>query len=241
MIRQTANSPRFTLLEVLGALLLSAVLMAGLLGAFHTSLRSRERTQGTVQTDAQMRRTLATIARDVENARVPGGVLTGVFSGEEDSDGDIRMDTLEFATTANDSRDGVDGGDTLRVLYSLEQPEDADEPGMELQRAVWSNMLDENEEETEEVLLTAVRSLEITYFDADADSWLDNWEAGQKDSTQKGLPAAVRLVLERYAMDDEDEDVEEDERRLITTELLIPTTLKAAPEEQTSQQGGSAQ
>src|SRR5262245_62387354 len=73
----------FTLMEVLLALAVSAVILSAIGGVFFSALRLRDRTTAMLDDAAPVQRTVSTIRRDLQGAAAPNGDLTGLFRSEE--------------------------------------------------------------------------------------------------------------------------------------------------------------
>src|SRR5437879_6245089 len=75
--RFTHHSPAFTLMEMLLALAVSAIVVAAIGGVFYSALRLRERTAAAVDQAAPLRQALAVIRRDLQGVLPPSGLLAG--------------------------------------------------------------------------------------------------------------------------------------------------------------------
>jgi type II secretory pathway pseudopilin PulG len=209
---------RFTLIEVILAIFISGIHLAGLATAFHQSLSLRERAHRISETETRRRFAIATLHTALGNVVLPGGRLTGTFVGSTDEDGERRLDSLSMniLSSAIDSRSL---GDILNVEFLLEADEDTGK--YRLLRNVTRNLLSlEEEEDPEETeLLTDIYGLEITYYDGT--DWIDSWDSSTLDDA---LPEAVQIVISFEAEDDEDASSQ------APLELLVPITISKAEE-----------
>jgi len=218
-----ARGKRFTLLEIIAVVSIAGVLMAGLLIALRGTILMRERDDAATRDDAARQHCLDVVSRDLRGIVPPGTPLSPDFLGEPEEADDVRRDTVEFATSANSPRDGVFGGDVIRVSYSIVQDEQ-DVPG-HLVRSVWRNQLSVEEEDPEEqVLIDGIHSLAFTYYDGE--EWLDSWDSSL---TENVLPQAVTARIERVA----DLDAEFGE----VIELTVPIFAVTPPLDTESQEG----
>lgn len=198
MMRTRATRYRhcgFTLLELLAAAVITAVLLTAVFGALRGTLQLRNREDEALSLDAARQHCLEVLAADLSAALLPGGRLAGSFLGAHDEENGNARDTLEFATAAGPVRHGESGADALRVGYELVESDN----GMTgaLVRSVYSNLLAYEEEDPQErVLLANVYALEFTYFHDG--EWLDSWDSSTNDN---GLPEAVQVRIEPRSAD----------------------------------------
>ena len=181
----------FTLLELLTAAAISAVLLGSLYMVLHGALKLRERTFDEVESGLPRLSMNLVIRRDLINMAAPVGLLAGPVIGDTEEAQGFRRDHLEFYTTSGITSEKAPWGDIQKVEYFLEEPEDGepDKEGLNLVRAVTRNLLASTVEEPEEtVLARGVESLEITYFDGTV--WQDSWDSTGMDNA---APKAVKI------------------------------------------------
>lgn len=216
--RPKPRSPKgFTLLELLLAASMFAVVVVPLFAVFHGALRMQEKAYGAMEEQAPRHYVALVIRRDLAGILPPVGVMAGPLIGEKGEEGRSRVDRLEFRS-ANASLDAGDPwGDIQKVEYHLVRPEDQPRAeGWDLIRTVTRNLLRETEEEVqEERLARDVQSLELSYYDGE--NWQDAW-----DSTTKGneLPKALRILIGFTARDD-------GHRAARPLQLLVPVLVDA--------------
>lgn len=220
----------FTLLEIVLVILLSAVLFAAVLGALRGVMVLRQRADEAQEADILQQHCLDAIAADLRCVVPPGGVLCDSFSGEAEDENGVRRDHLEFSASSNLYWASVFGGDIVRVLYELREPEDddAEETGWELMRYVTRNVLSLTEEEPDEIaLLPAVKSLEFAYYSNE--EWLESWDSTLQEDQ---LPEAIRVRIIPMS------DAEDGEAAPL--DLVVPVQVEAREEaeQQEQQQGG---
>ena len=184
----------FTLLEVLAATAITAVLLGSLYSVFHGVLQLRESTFNTLESSLPRAYVRSLLLRDLKGMAAPVGILAGAVIGEKDESEGFRRDRLEFFTSSGIINEQDSWGDLQKIEYYLEEPseKEEDQEGLDLVRAVTRNLLASVVEEPDEQrLLSGIRSLEITYYDGE--SWLDSW-----DSTvvENEAPGAVRIHLD---------------------------------------------
>lgn len=192
----------FTLLELLVACFSMAVLLAALAVPVQGALRERERANEAAAETFRLRRAMDLVLDDLTGLLLPGGDLTGQFTGTKSETRDGRRDTLAFATNAT--------GACVRVVYELS--ENSDDTLDWLRTATVNPLSTDDSAIVETVLLAGVGSLEITYYDGTV--WQDVW-----DSTGGlGLPQAVALS---FTLDDGTENPP-------VRRLLVPVRIEPA-------------
>lgn len=229
----------FTLLELLAGIAVMSILVAGVCGVLPACFRLRNRVSDLLEAPLPRQYLVEVLRRDLLAAVPPGGVLAAGLTGEyEEEDSETRLDTIEFVTAAGRLDADEPWGDLMKVEYYLEEAED--EEDYELVRVVTRNLLayeedsEDEEDQDEEVLLTGVRSLEITYYDGE--DWQDSWDSQGQDGT---LPVAVKVLIEFVADDSEaDENGEEDTQSL---ELVVPCVVQVRPSATEEGEGDSQQ
>jgi len=214
----------FTLLEVLAAMAVFAVILAALYSTLHTAMRARERTFQRIEAAVPNHYAEEIMKRDLACAVNPNGILASAFLGQSQTQGDARLDALEFYTASNALDEEEPWGDIQKIDYSLQEPEEQDAAGWDLIRSVTRNLLPLNEEEPEDQrLLRGVRSLGFQYYASQA--WNDAWDSTAQDNT---APEAVlaRIDFQPRALDGQTPE---------PLEFIVPIDVRPA----TTQSGGS--
>lgn len=186
----------FTLLELLVATAMTAVLAGSLYATLHVAFKARGTATAVVEEVRRAELAVELVRADIESAVVPKGILAGGFLGEDDTDGAGRpMDILLLHCTADGAAETEGTGDIRMVELACEPAEDGE--GMVLLRRLTLNLLATTvEEPAEEVFCRGLRSFDLKYFDGM--DWQDNWDSGTQDNT---LPLAVEVTLELVARD----------------------------------------
>lgn len=184
--RTTARA--FTLLEMLVATAIMAVLAGSLYATLHIAFRARQSAMSTVERTRRTEYALATLRADIQAAVMPTGILAGEFLGQPSTDTLGRAaDALALHCIAPASAAGA--GDIRMVQFTCEQA--ADGTGLALVRRVTTNLLATTATEAEaEVLCRRVYAFALLYFDGT--EWLDTWDSTTQDNQ---LPAAVEVTL----------------------------------------------
>jgi type II secretion system protein J len=183
----------FTLMEMLLALAVSAIVLAGIGGVFYSAVRLRERTAALVDEAAPLQQALAFVRRDLRGVVPPGGVLQGDFKSGTLSSGVVQGYGLQFCTTTGVIRDEVPWGDIQEITYELRDPTERNNTGgKDLIRIVTRNLLaTATQDASDQWLLGNVQSLEVACYDGT--EWRESWDSSMGDTN---LPVAVRLRLQ---------------------------------------------
>jgi len=186
----TGITARFTLLELLVALVITAVLAAAVLGVLRGLTDVRDQAAYRAQQDVLRQHCCNMLGADLRNMTTPGSNPAGTVTGECVETSGVRTDFLAFPTIANATRAGTFGGDMVRVEYELVSADASD--AKVLVRRMFSNLLTADEEDPEErVLLPGAQSLAFAYWQSD--QWVDSWDSSLQDNQ---LPGAVSVLLE---------------------------------------------
>lgn len=197
MARRIQSRPRarrgFTLMELLLATAVGAVVLVVIQTTFFGALRLQRTTQARLDEDRVVDRTLAIVRRDLAGLLLPGGVLSGQLQTSSFSDLGTRTQgdrvTPEFLTSSGRIDGWTPFSEVQRVAYYLAPATGLGE-GRDLLRVVTRNLLPVQEAEPEETaLLPNVAGVELMYFDGTG--WVDSWDS-EATST---LPTALKFSL----------------------------------------------
>lgn len=195
---KTRNHAAFTLLELLVASTIVAVLAGALYSVFSSALHLRERAYATIERELPASAALNIIRRDLEGILVTTGtqtvVLAGQMLGTANRSGGTDQDTLQCYTASGtmDERSPYPWGEVQKINYLLMSTEMPDgEPGLGLVREVTRNILAPNVPEPDQQwLLTGVQSLKFEYLNNQA--WTDAWDSEANDNKP---PVAVKVRI----------------------------------------------
>jgi general secretion pathway protein J len=164
----------FTLVEMITAVAIIAVIAASLYGSVRIALTARQRSEANIAVGRMLRHTIDRMCVDLLGATPADGVLQREFVGE--------ADWLRFC--CNTARDGAD---VQLVEYAA--VEDGD--GVNIVRRVTRNLLAQVEALPDERVIAAnVQSMLLRYYDGY--DWLDQWDAATADGR---LPLAVEITV----------------------------------------------
>jgi len=193
----------FTLLELLVAMTMTAVLAGSLYATLGMAFQARRVADEAVGDIRRLELTMELMRADIRSAVVPSGILAGEFIGIDESEeaGEGLGDSLLLHCTADGGVLADGAGDIRTVEFVCEADEDGE--GMVLLRRMTSNLLTTKVlDPVEEVLCRGVDAFELRYFDGV--DWLDNWDSGNQDNA---LPLAVEVTVR--LVDDEARDDDE--------------------------------
>jgi general secretion pathway protein J len=227
--RQTNRGPHgFTLIEVILAIGVMAILLAAVNAVFFGALRLRDRSAQAVYDALPADQALATIRRDLQCAVPPGGVLAGDFLvGDFTESNTSEQVSMEFCTTTGALHDSEPWADIQRVSYALRETEPAAKDGSrDLVRSVTRNLLNTVTPEVDDQhLLSGVKEV---FFDCyDGTQWQPTWDSA---SGSTNLPTAVRVSIQLAG--------EEGEPPVLTTVVPISSRPVVTDTQGTQSSGG---
>jgi type II secretion system protein J len=195
------QSRGFTLLELLVATAMMAVLAGSLYATLQTAFKARRTAYAAVADIRAAELAVELVRTDLTSAVGPRGILAGGFLGEDAIDRSGQpMDALMLHCTAGGAEDTSGAGDVRMI--ELECSPDESGQGMTLVRRVTRYLLATLvAEPPEEVLCRNVRSLDLKYFNGT--DWQDAWDSADQGDN---LPLAVKVTLELLPDPDRDEE-----------------------------------
>jgi general secretion pathway protein J len=220
-----ATTPRafagFTLVEVILAMAICAIVLVAINAVFATAVRLRDRTSAGVDEMLPIDRTLEVVRRDLKGTVGPRGYLAGDFkcgaqamgtsmglSGEAGGAG------LDFVTATGQISDRSPWGDLQEVVYELKAPTDKNQTGMDLVRCVNPNLLATSTQAAD--IRPLMSHVETADFDCyDGSQWRNTWDTSSGDTN---LPVAVRIRIRLVA------NPGEDASRKAPLEIMVPLT-----------------
>ncbi len=188
----------FTLLELLLALSIAAVVAAGVYGVVRGGVDAQRAGEDATRTLQIARVALCRIASSLRCAFVSQGKLRGAFVGEDESDGDSDLDSLSFVADNHEPREDENGEcDLVKLEYYIDTDESTDERGL-VESASSVVVSDEDAEPDVIEIAPEIRSLNFRYYDGE--EWQDEWDS----TTSVVLPRGVEIVI-AVAVHEDDE------------------------------------
>jgi type II secretion system protein J len=205
--RAQPGSRAFTLVEVLLALAICAVVLVAINAVFASAVRLRDRTSAGIEERLPVERTLEMLRHDLKSAVGPRGFLAGDFKCGAQAmgasmglTGEAGGAGLDFVTSTGMISDNAPWGDLQEVLYELKTPADRNQAGMDLVRCVNHNLLATITPTPEiQSLLSHVETVEFDCYDGS--QWRNTWDTSAGDTN---LPTAVRIRIQLLAQFGED-------------------------------------
>jgi len=197
--RPTQNDSRaFTLIEVLLAVGIFAIVLFAINTVFFSALRLERSTNYAVDARLPLNQTFAILRRDLQGAvqpmtnsyLLPRNFTTGGRSGGL---GSAQSGSLEFYTTTGVLNDDAPWSDLQKVRYELVAASDrTTAKGQDLVRVITRNILaTTTEEESEQLLMSDVESVEFLCYNGT--DWRSSWDTSAGDT---GLPFAVKVRVQ---------------------------------------------
>ena len=191
MRRRHPNAGGFTLLEMLAATAMVAMLAGSLYASLHIAFKARNTATAAMEAVRKSSLSMEIIRADLQSAMVPHGTLASEFTGSPSATvPGAQGDSLVFCSSASDIQSGPGVGDVKKIEYFCELS-----PGtgrLELIRRVTTNLLaPETAAPRQEILARDVRAFTLRYFDGQ--TWEDAWDSVAKDNV---LPKAVEVTIE---------------------------------------------
>ncbi len=228
-------SRAFTLIEVLLALAICAIVLVAINAVFATAVRLRDKTTAAVEEGLPVDRALGTLRRDLKGTVGPGGFLAGDFkcgaqamgtsmglSGEAGNGG------LDFFTSTGVIGDTGPWGDLQEVFYELKTPGDRNQAGMDLVRCINRNLLATTTPTPDtQSLLSHIETVQFECFDGS--QWRTTWDTSAGDTN---LPTAVRITIQMTAKPGEDAS------KMQPFQMIVPLVSQTLRTNQTASLGG---
>ena|SRR6266496_1248747 len=183
----------FTLIEVLIAVAIFAIVLAAINTVFYSALRLRNRSAAAFDEALPVQQAVAIIKRDLANLVVPGGTLSGTLQTTTITNTVVGQASPDFYTSAGLMDNLVPWGDIERVSYLLVDSTNR-APGMDLYRAVTRNLLAQTQDApVQQRLMGGVQGMAFYFYDGN--QWLDSWDS----AAQTNLPLAIKVQIQLTA------------------------------------------
>jgi type II secretion system protein J len=214
----TRRATGFTLLELVLAMTVTAIVSAALFTSMSGAFKARRQIESHLAGRETGRMVMATVRADLQCIPPAGGRVSGVFAGEDNAGmNNADADRITYVTANPGLKSDQDVGDLRRVeLRLLESNDDPDH--YVLARLVTGNLLARVEPEPAvQVLARRIVSLNLRYFDGG--EWLEEWDSTLVDNA---IPVAVEIVLVLAPeLDREPEDEDEREASYVTMSQIV--------------------
>jgi type II secretion system protein J len=206
-----ARSPQpatgFTLIEMILAIGIAAIVLIVVNAAFFSSLHLRNQTADMVDAAAPVDAAVTFLKRDLQCAVTPTNGTSKVLSGgfrvgnSLNSAGVSDPVAIEMFTATGALSDREPWGDIQRVTYELKTPTVSTATGRDLYRSVMRNLLAvATPDVTEQLMLSGVATLKFSCYDGA--QWNDTWDTTDPTAINTNLPAAVRVDIQMAGRSD---------------------------------------
>ena len=197
----------FTLLEVLIAMFIFAVVLSTLYVAYNGTFRNIEETESQADLYEMARIVLERMTEDLESVYMASQTkrTTGEETTEEDQSTRFvgtmteiegrRVDSLRFASKAHiDFNSGGPYPGTAEIVYYVRENSEEEE-GFILYRTDRANFGQEEEQGTGGwILCDRLYAIQFTYYDEEGRAY-DNWDSTEESFKDK-LPSGISILLE---------------------------------------------
>lgn len=197
----------FTLIEMILAIGIAAIVIVAINAVFFTSLHLRDATSDMVDAASPIDSAMTFIKRDLQCAVTPTNGTSKVLSGGFrvgnglNSAGVSDPVAIEMFTATGALSDSAPWADIQRVTYELRAPTDSSATGRDLYRSVMRNLLPVSTPEvTDQLMLSGVSSLKFSCYDGA--QWNDIWDTTDPTAINTNLPVAVRVDIQMAGRSD---------------------------------------
>ncbi|MDB6021586.1 MAG: hypothetical protein JWQ04_1443 [Pedosphaera sp.] len=187
---RTTHHAAFTLIELLIAVAISAIVLASISTLFFSALHLRERAAEAAEQTLPVDRAIAIMKQDLTGI-MPPGVLAGPMGSDAVAIGMTTPPALEIYTASGVINADLPWGDLQKIDYSLQNPTNRSNfAGRDLIRGVTRNLLASTPMPPEpQSLLQDVQNLQFSYYDGT--NWNDTWSTAQSN-----IPIAIKVSID---------------------------------------------
>jgi type II secretion system protein J len=194
------NKRAFTLIEMILAIGIAAIVLVAVNAVFFAALRLRAATQDVVDNATPVEQAMTFMRRDLKCVVTPTNgtskVLSGDFRvGNITSVGIGQPVAIEMFTATGELSEDKPWGDIQRVTYELRDPTNHNAPGKDLIRSVTRNLLAVAMPDVEnQWMMGGVQSMTFSCFDGA--QWWNTWDTTGVTSLNTNLPTAVKVDIQ---------------------------------------------
>jgi type II secretion system protein J len=197
--RTSSLNNAFTLIEVILAIGVAAIVLIAANMVFFSALRLRDATENAVDNETPVDQATSTMERDFECVVTPTNGTSKVLSGDFRvgsiiSAGNGEPVAVEMYTATGELADKEPWGDIQRVTYELRDPVSGGS-GKDLVRSITRNLLSPTTPDVEDQwMMSGVQNLTISCYDGA--QWWNTWDTTGLTSANTNLPVAVRVDIQ---------------------------------------------
>jgi prepilin-type N-terminal cleavage/methylation domain-containing protein len=204
--RITHQPHAFTLIEMILAVGISAIVLISVSTVLFTALHLRAATADVVDAAAPIDATATFLRRDLQCLVTPTNgtskILSGGFrAGDAISSAGVSTPVaVEMFTATGALGETAPWGDIQRVTYELKNPGDNSSAGKDLVRSVTRNLLTTSTPDvTDQLMLHGVASVKFSGYDGA--QWQPAWDTTAATAVNTNLPLAVRVEIQMSGAD----------------------------------------
>jgi type II secretion system protein J len=197
---KTNNTKAFTLVEMILAVGVAALVLIAANAVLFSALHLRDATSDMVDAESPVDAAVTFLKRDLQCCVTPTNgtskVLSGGFrAGNITSTGVSDPVAVEMFTATGALSGSQPWGDIQRVTYELKNSTNPDAPGKDLYRSVLRNLLTVSTPTVDDqLMLSGVASVKFSCYDGAI--WNDTWDTTSTMSVNTNLPLAVRVQIQ---------------------------------------------
>jgi type II secretion system protein J len=196
-----SDQAAFTLIEMILAIGIAAIVLIAVNAVFFTSLHLRDTTSDLVDAATPIDSAVTFLKRDLQCCVTPTNgtskVLSGGFRVGDNiaSAGISDPVAIEMFTATGALSDRQPWGDIQRVTYELKNSATPSAPGKDLYRSVVRNLLPVSTPAVEDqLMLSGVASVKFSGYDGA--QWQSAWDTTAAMAVNTNLPLAVRVEIQ---------------------------------------------
>jgi general secretion pathway protein J len=180
----------FTLLEVLLAVAVFAIVLVAIHTVFYGAVRLRNKSAASIEAALPLQHTLAIIKRDLANMVAPGGTLSGPLQTSPTTSSLTDQASPDFYTASAVIDETTPWAEVQKVAYLLVDPTNT-VAGKDLVRSVTRNLLPTLEEQpAQQWLMSGVEG--IAFYFHDGTQWREAWDSTTEEAQ---LPRAIKVQI----------------------------------------------
>jgi type II secretion system protein J len=198
--RITHHLRAFTLIEMILAIGIAAIVLVAVNAVFFTALRLRNSTTDVVDAATPLDATVTFLRRDLQCCVTPTNgtskILSGNFkAGTINSPGVAEPVAVEMCTATGALNATTPWADIQRVTYELKNSTDAS-GRRDLYRSITRNLLaiSATPEVQDQLMLSGVDSVKFSCYDGS--QWQDTWDTSDANTINTNLPLAVKVEIQ---------------------------------------------
>ena len=199
IIHHSSFASGFTLIKMILAIGVAAIVLVAINAVLFTALRLREVTAGVVDAATPLDQTVTFMRRDLQCLVTPTNgtskILSGSFkAGTVNSPGISEPVAVEMFTATGALNATTPWADIQRVTYELKNSSDPS-GRRDLYRSVTRNLLatSATPDVEDQLMLSGVESVKFSGYDGSR--WQETWDTSDANTVNTNLPLAVRVEI----------------------------------------------